>query len=100
MAPDMGVNFRRMGPLPVACKVGPELGPCREDGCYGERVIYEAVSKGADWLTLVVRAGDEAEAAELAEKAAREYQGAKFEEVTLRVLDPDGAPGVLIEDAS
>ena len=63
-------------------------------------MIYEAIAKGAEWLTLVVRAGDEIKAAQIAETAAREYQGDEFEEITLRPLDPDGPSGVLIEDAS
>ncbi len=63
-------------------------------------VIYEAIAKGAEWLTLVVRAGDKAEAMRLAEATAREYQEDRFQGVTLRPLDPDGPPEILIEDAS
>ncbi len=63
-------------------------------------MIYEAIAKGAEWLTLVVRAGDETEAIRLAEASAREYQGDEFQGVTLRPLDPEGPSGVLIEDAS
>jgi hypothetical protein len=68
-------------------------------GCYGQRVIFEAVEPKSDWFTMVVRAPSEQEAEELARETFAEYLQ-EVGSVELKHLDPDGPPGVLIEDPS
>ena len=53
----------------------------------------------APYLTLVVRAGSEPEARTIAATAAAEYLD-HVPDVELELIDPDGAPGVIVEDPS
>jgi hypothetical protein len=63
--------------------------------------LYVVGAKGADWLTFVVRASDEAEAERLAEGGAKQYLGRDYEGATVeRVLDPEGPATVLLEIAA
>lgn len=64
-------------------------------------MIFEASCSGARFITMVVRASDEEEARSLAHTAAAVYTGEEnVGQIDLTYFDPDGEPGVLVEDPS
>jgi len=64
-------------------------------------MIFEAIEPKRDWFTMVVRAPTEQEAQVLARAAFAEYADeSELGEITLKHLDPNGPPGILIEDPS
>lgn len=63
-------------------------------------MIYRVEVRGADWLTLVVRAADEKEAEQIGGNCGREYLDKDFMGVSVVALHSEGPPGVLVEDAS
>jgi hypothetical protein len=62
-------------------------------------LIFEAMAEKANWFTMVVRAPTAEAAEELARSTFAEYLS-EVGEIELKHLDPNGPPGVLIEDPS
>jgi hypothetical protein len=62
-------------------------------------MIFHVYCNDAPYLTLVVRAYDENEARRIGRDVAGEYLDHK-PQVTVGWIDPDGPPGVIVEDPS
>lgn len=61
-------------------------------------MIFEARYPAAGWATVVVRAKDALEAATIAAAHGKTYLGDDANGVTVIPIEPEGEPGVLIED--
>jgi hypothetical protein len=62
-------------------------------------MLFVVYCPDAPYLTLVVRAPSEPEARTIAAAAAAQYLD-HVPDVELELIDPDGAPGVIVEDPS